>query len=164
MWLRGKLCRNMSQFRWTLSGRLLTYTQYIKERTSTPGGWYRLWRHCFVYLSTLTVCLQQAFRILIIHVIYSFNLAVGESSPKLLINKVRPWSGHKSPERGVEAWLYSFFKLGARCGLPHALAALPLAIKPSTHCIDGWVGFRAGLDGRGKFRLHRDSIPGPSNS
>jgi hypothetical protein len=24
--------------------------------------------------------------------------------------------------------------------------------RPSTHCIEGWVGLRAGLDGCGKFR------------
>ena len=31
-----------------------------------------------------------------------------------------------------------------------------------THCIVGWVGPRAGLDGCGKSRLHRDSIAGLS--
>ena len=31
-----------------------------------------------------------------------------------------------------------------------------------THCIGGGVGPRAGLDGCGKPRPHRDSIPGPS--
>ena len=34
---------------------------------------------------------------------------------------------------------------------------------PGTHCIGGWVGLRAGLDGCGKSRPHRDSIPGPSS-
>ena len=33
--------------------------------------------------------------------------------------------------------------------------------RPFTHCIGGWVGPRAGLDGCGKSHLHRDSIPGP---
>jgi len=33
--------------------------------------------------------------------------------------------------------------------------------RPGTHCIGGWVSRRAGLDGCGKSRLHRDSIPGP---
>ena len=28
-----------------------------------------------------------------------------------------------------------------------------------THCIRGWVGLRVGLDGCGKCRIHRDSIP-----
>jgi len=33
--------------------------------------------------------------------------------------------------------------------------------KSSTHCIGGWVGPKAGLDGCGKSRLPPDSIPGP---
>ena len=32
-----------------------------------------------------------------------------------------------------------------------------------THCIGGWVSPRAGLDGCGKPRPHRDTIPGPSS-
>ena len=35
--------------------------------------------------------------------------------------------------------------------------------RPDTHCIGGWVGVRAGLDGCGKSHLKRDSIPGPSS-
>ena len=35
---------------------------------------------------------------------------------------------------------------------------------PGTHCIEGWVGPRTGLDGCGKSHAHRDSIPGPSSS
>ena len=35
--------------------------------------------------------------------------------------------------------------------------------KSGTHCIGGWVGLRASLDGCGKSRLPRDSIPGPSS-
>jgi len=35
--------------------------------------------------------------------------------------------------------------------------------RPGTHCIEGWVGRRAGLDECGKSRPHRDSIPGPSS-
>jgi hypothetical protein len=34
--------------------------------------------------------------------------------------------------------------------------------RPGTYCIGGLVGPMAGLDGCGKSRLHRDSIPGPS--
>ena len=44
----------------------------------------------------------------------------------------------------------------------HAPAALPPGKRPGTHCIGGRVGPRAGLDGCGKSRPHRDSIPGPS--
>jgi len=31
-----------------------------------------------------------------------------------------------------------------------------------THCIGGWVGPRAVLNGWGESRPHRDSIPGPT--
>ena len=31
--------------------------------------------------------------------------------------------------------------------------------RPGTHCIGGWVGPMAGLDGCGKSRPYRDSIP-----
>jgi hypothetical protein len=47
-------------------------------------------------------------------------------------------------------------------GQLHASAALPPGKRPGTHCIGGWVGPRAGLDGCRKFSPHRDSIPGPS--
>ena len=36
--------------------------------------------------------------------------------------------------------------------------------RPGNHCIRGWMGTRAGLDGREKSRHHWDSIPGPSCS
>jgi len=35
--------------------------------------------------------------------------------------------------------------------------------RPGTHCIGGWVGPRASLEGCGKSCPHRDSIPGPSS-
>ena len=35
--------------------------------------------------------------------------------------------------------------------------------RPSTHYTGGWVGPMAALGGCGKFRPHRDSIPGPSS-
>jgi len=37
-------------------------------------------------------------------------------------------------------------------GQRHALAALPLGKRHGNHCIGGWVGNRAGLDGCGKSR------------
>jgi hypothetical protein len=43
----------------------------------------------------------------------------------------------------------------------YAPAALYPWKRPGTHCTGGWVGPRAGLDRCGKFRPHRDSIPGP---
>ena len=48
-------------------------------------------------------------------------------------------------------------------GQHQAPAALPQRKRPGTHYIGGWVGPRAGLDGCGKFRRHRDAMPGPSN-
>jgi hypothetical protein len=35
--------------------------------------------------------------------------------------------------------------------------------RPGTHCTGGWVGPRASLDGCGKYRPHRHSIPEPSS-
>ena len=46
-------------------------------------------------------------------------------------------------------------------GKGQAPSTLPPGKESGTRCIEGWVGFRAGLDGCGKSRLHRDSIPGP---
>jgi hypothetical protein len=40
---------------------------------------------------------------------------------------------------------------------------LYLRQSPGTHCTGGWVGPRAGLDGCGKSRPHRDSNPRPSS-
>ena len=45
----------------------------------------------------------------------------------------------------------------------HASAALPPGKRPGTHCVGDYVGPRALLDGHGKPRPHRDSIPGPSS-
>ena len=44
-------------------------------------------------------------------------------------------------------------------GQRHAPAALPPGKIPSTHFTAGWVGPRAGLDGYGKPRPNRDSLP-----
>jgi len=48
-------------------------------------------------------------------------------------------------------------------GQRHALAALPPGKRPGNHCVGGWVGPRAGLDGCGKSRPHQVPIPGPSS-
>jgi hypothetical protein len=48
-------------------------------------------------------------------------------------------------------------------GQRHAPAALTQE-RTGTHCTGDWGGGpRAGLDGCGKFRPQRDSIPGPSS-
>jgi hypothetical protein len=41
-------------------------------------------------------------------------------------------------------------------GKLHASVALPPGLTPGTHCIGGWVGPRAGLDGCEQSRPHRD--------
>jgi hypothetical protein len=46
-------------------------------------------------------------------------------------------------------------------GKLHTPAALSPGKRPGTHCTGGWMGPTDGLDGCGKSRPHRDSIPGP---
>ena len=58
-----------------------------------------------------------------------------------------------------------FLNLGARWrwvvnATPRSLSPRE---RPITHCIGGWVGLRAGLDGYRKSPPHRDSITGPSS-
>jgi hypothetical protein len=48
-------------------------------------------------------------------------------------------------------------------GQRRAPAALPPGKKFFTHSVGGWVGVRVGLDGCGKSRPHRDSIPESSS-
>ena len=48
-------------------------------------------------------------------------------------------------------------------GQHHAPTVLSPTKAPGTHSTEGWVGQRACLDGCGKSRPHRDSIPGPSS-
>ena len=52
-------------------------------------------------------------------------------------------------------YLHSFFSLGARWGWVVNATPQPLypLERPGTHCIGGWVGPRAVLDGWGKSRL-----------
>ena len=78
--------------------------------------------------------------------------------------KVHPRTGHEGPEREqiYSSTLPSTSALNGVGGQRHAPAALPPG-KTGTHCIGGWVGPRAGLDGCGKPCPHPDSIPGPSS-
>jgi hypothetical protein len=46
-------------------------------------------------------------------------------------------------------------------GQRHNPAASPPGERTGTHCVGGWLGLRAGLNGCGKSRPHRDSIPEP---
>jgi hypothetical protein len=82
-------------------------------------------------------------------------------SPRLVKAKVKvTLELPRRPKGGEEVQLYSFFNLGARWGGRSAPRPGRL---PGTHCMGGWVGLRAGLDGCGKSCLHRDSIAGPSS-
>jgi len=67
-------------------------------------------------------------------------------------------------QRGNRGIAYSFFNFGARLGLVVNATPRPIYHRESlsTHCIGGWVGPRAGLDGCGEYRPHGDSIPRPS--
>jgi len=73
--------------------------------------------------------------------------------------KVHPRTGHGGPEREqrYSSTLSLTSVLDGVGGQRHAPAVLPLGKRPSTHCIGGRVGSRAGLEGCGKSRLHRDS-------
>jgi len=68
-------------------------------------------------------------------------------------------------QRGADVWLYSSFNLGARWGW--VVNVTPWSLypreRPGTHCTGGWVGNSAGLEGCGKPRPYRDSIPVPSS-
>jgi hypothetical protein len=66
---------------------------------------------------------------------------------------------------GAKVKLYSFFTLGARWGClstPRPDRLTPVT-RPGIHCIGGWVGPRADLEGTGQSRSLRYSIPGPHN-
>jgi hypothetical protein len=79
--------------------------------------------------------------------------------------KVLPRTGHEGPvgEQRYSSTLSLTPALDEVGGQLHTPATLPLGKRPGAHCIGGWVGPRAGLDGCGKSRPHRDSIPGPSS-
>ena len=72
-------------------------------------------------------------------------------------------TGHEGPQ---EEWKYSSSlsltsALDGVSGQRHAPTALLPGKRPGTHCIGGWVGPRAGLDGCGKSLRPKDSIAGP---
>jgi len=48
-------------------------------------------------------------------------------------------------------------------GQRHAPVALPSGKRPGTHCVGGWVGPKAGLDGRDKSHFQQDSLAGPTS-
>jgi len=80
--------------------------------------------------------------------------------------KVLHRRGHEGIE-GKKRYRYTpFFILDARWGLTVNTmyrSLYPRGKRPVTHSTGICVGRRAGLDECGIFRLHRDSIPGPSS-
>jgi hypothetical protein len=85
-----------------------------------------------------------------------------------MTGKVHLRTGHEGSEgkyRYSSTLFYSFFNLGARWGegwvrgSTSRPAALLPGKRPGTHCTGDLLGPRAGLDGCGKYRPHRDSIP-----
>jgi hypothetical protein len=71
------------------------------------------------------------------------------------------------PQEEANVQLYPFVSLRMRTRrgwvLGNTLRPLYPRERPGTHCTGGCVGPRAGLDGRGKSRPYRDSIPGPTD-
>ena len=79
--------------------------------------------------------------------------------------QISPQKRPRKPRGRVEVQLYSFFNLGARCGW--VINATPVRFTPRkrrvTNCRGVWVSPRAVLDGCGKSRPYRHSIPGSSS-
>jgi len=78
---------------------------------------------------------------------------------------VHPRTDYECPEG--EQWYRSTLSLtsaldGGAGGQSHAPAALRPGKRPGTRSTRGWVSQEAGLDGYGKSRPHRNSIPGTS--
>jgi hypothetical protein len=73
---------------------------------------------------------------------------------KGLYGKVRSRTGHEGPEGGqrYSSALSLTSALNGVGGYRHAPAALPMEKRPGTHCIESWVGPRAGLKECGKSR------------
>ena len=94
----------------------------------------------------------------------TFKLEI-RANPIKVKGKGLPITGHGGPEREEmsSSTLPSTSALDGVGVQRHAPAALLPRKIPGTHCTGGWVGPRVGLEGCGKSRPHRDSIPGPSS-
>ena len=93
-------------------------------------------------------------------------VSAGKSRVSVKVTTVK--EGQSSPYNrpcrnsgGAEVRLYSFINLGTRW--EWVVNATPRSLTPGTYSIGNRVGLKAGKDGRRKSRLHRDSIPAPSN-
>jgi hypothetical protein len=61
----------------------------------------------------------------------------------------------------TDFYTLTFYQYGVRWLTPRPGRFTPRK-RPGASCLGGWVGLRADLDVWGKFRPHRDSIPGLS--
>ena len=68
-------------------------------------------------------------------------------------------TGHEAQRWMSGSVLSLISALDGVCGQRHAPVHLPSGKRPDTHCTGVWVGPRNGLDGCGKSRPHRESIP-----
>jgi len=95
----------------------------------------------------------------------SGNVTVEDQRSYIRIETLRGKNPTEIPRGGEKVQLYSFFNHGARWG--GWSTPRPSHFTPGKtwywYCIGGWVGPRVGLDGCGKPRPHRDSIPGTSS-
>ena len=103
-------------------------------------------------MTSLTICILR-------HVLWQ-----GQESFPLKKVKGSPYNRPLQALRMSKGIAYPFMTSALRCGWVVSTTPRPLypRKRPGTHCTGGWVGPRAGLDGCGKSRPHRDSIPGPS--
>jgi hypothetical protein len=89
--------------------------------------------------------------------VYCFRYAVKGK------DKSHPRTGHEGPEGEMYSSTLSWTStLDEGWSTPRPGRFTPRK-RPGTHCLRGWVGPRAGLDGCGKSRPRRDSISGPSS-
>ena len=86
------------------------------------------------------------------------DLTIGTQRMQKGKGKVLPKTGHEGPEgeQRYTSTLSLTLALDGVGGQTHAPAALPLGKRPGTHCIGGWVGPRARLNGCEKSRPYRN--------
>jgi hypothetical protein len=106
------------------------------------------------------VCLPMRFSKHVLYpvcVLHYLSISSIISSLDCLVNnkckgKGHPRTGHEGPEgeQRYSSTLSSTSALDAVGGQYHVPSALPTGQRPGTHCLGGWLGPRAGLDGRRK--------------
>ena len=88
-------------------------------------------------------------------------LIVGIRNMYVRFSRETPWRNHFTVVWMMSWWILK--KKGVNWIQVVSITARPLypQERPGTHCIGSWMGPRVGLDGCGKSRPYRDSIPGP---